>query len=90
MEFYMTEGKYLSIGRIACSGCKIKGLKVLILLITILRYDFQNLVLFDSKTFSKQGLDFSNSYLVPESGHPLEQAQVRKRPREEEKRKRGG
>ena len=34
--------------------------------------------------FSKQGLDFSNSYLVPESGHPLEQEQVRKRPREEE------
>ena len=80
----MTEGKYLSIGRLACSGCKIKGLKVLISLITILRYDFQNLVLFDSKTFSKQGLDFSNSYLVPESGHPLEQEQVRKRPREEE------
>ena len=51
VEFYMPEGKYLSIGRIACSGCKIKGLKVLILLITILRYDFQNLVLFDSKTF---------------------------------------
>jgi len=57
VEFYMTEGKYLSIGRLACSGCKIKGLK---------------------------GLDFSNSYLVPESGHPLEQEQVRKRPREEE------
>ena len=80
----MTEGKYLSIGRLACSGCKIKGLKVLISLITILRYDCQNSVLFDSKTFSKQGLDFSNSYLVPESGHPLEQEQVRKRPREEE------
>ena len=29
-------------------------------------------------------MDFSNSYLVPESGHPLEQEQVRKRPREEE------
>merc|ERR1719225_1986009 len=57
VEFYMTEGRYLSIGRLACSGCKIKGLK---------------------------GLDFSNSYLVPESGHPLEQEQVRKRPREEE------
>ena len=42
-------------------------------------------MLFDLKTFfSKQGLDFSNSYLVPESGHPLEQEQVRKRPREEE------
>ena len=80
----MPEGKYLSIGRIACSGCKIKGLKVLISLITILRYDFQYLGLIDSKTFSKQGLDFSNSYLVPESGHPLEQEQVRKRPREEE------
>ena len=80
----MTEGKYLSIGRLACSGCKIKGLKVLISLITILRYGFQNFVLFDLKPFSKQGLDFSNSYLVPESGHPLEQEQVRKRPREEE------
>ena len=84
VEFYMPEGKYLSIGRIACSGCKIKGLKVLILLITILRYDFQNLVLIDSKTFSKQDLDFSKSYLVPESGHPLEQEQVRKRQREVE------
>ena len=80
----MTEGKYLSIGRLACSGCKIKGLKVLISMITILRYYFQYLGLIDSKTFSKQGLDFSNSYLVPESGHPLEQEQVRKRPREEE------
>merc|ERR550517_763924 len=56
VEFYMTEGKYLAIGRLACSGCKVKGLK---------------------------GLDFSNSYLVPESGHPLEQ-EGRKRPREEE------
>ena len=53
-------------------------------MINILRYDFQNLVLIDSKTFSKQGLDFSKSYLVPESGHPLEQEQVKKRPREEE------
>ena len=51
VEFYMTEGKYLSIGRLACSGCKIKGLKVLISLINILRYDFQNLVLTDSNTF---------------------------------------
>merc|ERR1712130_943437 len=56
VEFYMTEGRYLAIGRLACSTCKIKGLK---------------------------GLDFSNSYLVPESGHPLEQ-EGRKRPREVE------
>lgn len=60
VEFYMTEGKYLAIGRLACSSCKIKGLK---------------------------GLDFSNSYLVPESGHPLEQ-EGRKRPREEEEEER--
>jgi len=45
VEFYMTAGKYLAIGRLACSGCKAKGLK---------------------------GLDFSNSYLVPETGHPLD------------------
>jgi len=62
VEFYMTEGKYLSIGRLACSSCKIKGLK---------------------------GLDFSNSYLVPESGHPLEQ-DGRKRPREDEDEERRG
>jgi len=62
VEFYMTEGKYLAIGRLACSGCKVKGLK---------------------------GLDFSNSYLVPESGHPLEQ-EGRKRPREEEEEERRG
>merc|ERR1719341_1547213 len=60
VEFYMTEGKYLAIGRLACSACKVKGLK---------------------------GLDFSNSYLVPESGHPLEQ-EGRKRPREEEEEER--
>ena len=58
VEFYMPEGKYLSIGRIACSGCKIKGLKVLILLITILRYDFQNLGFIDSKTFSNRDWTF--------------------------------
>jgi len=60
VEFYMTEGKYLAIGRLACSSCKVKGLK---------------------------GLDFSNSYLVPESGHPLEQ-EGRKRPREDEEEER--
>jgi hypothetical protein len=60
VEFYMTEGKYLAIGRLACSSCKVKGLK---------------------------GLDFSNSYLVPESGHPLEQ-EGRKRPREGEEEER--
>merc|ERR1712130_513308 len=62
VEFYMTEGRYLAIGRLACSTCKIKGLK---------------------------GLDFSNSYLVPESGHPLEQ-EGRKRPREVEEEGGGG
>jgi len=66
VEFYMTEGKYLSIGRLACSSCKSKGLK---------------------------GLDFSNSYLVPEFGHPLDQGREEeersRRGREEEEEKRG-
>ena len=63
VEFYMTEGKYLSIGRLACSGCKLKGLK---------------------------GLDFSNTYLVPEFGHPLDQREEgKKRQREEEEERRG-
>jgi len=46
VEFYMTEGRFLSIGLLACSSCRTKSLK---------------------------GLDFSNSYLVPDSGHPLDQ-----------------
>lgn len=44
VEFYMTNGRFLAIGLLACSNCKIKSLK---------------------------GLDFSNSYILPESGHPL-------------------
>ena len=44
VEFYMTNGQFLSIGQLACSGCKQKSLK---------------------------GLDFSNSYILPEVGHPL-------------------
>jgi len=44
VEFYMTNGRFLAIGLLACSHCKIKSLK---------------------------GLDFSNSYILPESGHPL-------------------
>jgi len=44
VEFYMTNGRFLAIGQLACSHCKIKSLK---------------------------GLDFSNSYILPESGHPL-------------------
>jgi len=44
VEFYMTNGRFLAIGLLACSNCKIKSLK---------------------------GLDFSNSYIVPELGHPL-------------------
>jgi len=44
VEFYMTNGQFLSIGQLACSLCKGKCLK---------------------------GLDFSNSYILPETGHPL-------------------
>jgi hypothetical protein len=65
VEFYMTEGKFLSIGRLACSACKGKGLK---------------------------GLDFSNSYVVPESGqHPLDAVPEERRRvgREEEEDRRG-
>jgi len=62
VEFYMTAGKFLAIGRLACSNCKAKSLK---------------------------GLDFSNSYLVPDYGHPLEQGKedddaIRKGMEEEE------
>ena len=46
VEFYMTNGQFLSIGQLACSSCKGKNLK---------------------------GLDFSNSYILPEVGHPLQQ-----------------
>ena len=46
VEFYMTNGQFLSIGQLACSGCRQKSLK---------------------------GLDFSNSYILPEVGHPLHQ-----------------
>jgi len=45
VEFYMTNGRFLAIGLLACSHCKIKSLK---------------------------GLDFSNSYILPETGHPLD------------------
>ena len=44
VEFYMTNGQFLSIGQLSCSLCKGKCLK---------------------------GLDFSNSYILPETGHPL-------------------
>ena len=46
VEFYMTNGQFLSIGQLACTSCKGKSLK---------------------------GLDFSNSYILPEVGHPLHQ-----------------
>ena len=46
VEFYMTNGQFLSIGQLACTNCKGKSLK---------------------------GLDFSNSYILPEVGHPLHQ-----------------
>jgi len=45
VEFYMTNGRFLAIGLLACSHCKVKSLK---------------------------GLDFSNSYILPEAGHPLD------------------
>jgi len=45
VEFYMTNGRFLAIGLLACSHCKVKSLK---------------------------GLDFSNSYILPEVGHPLD------------------
>ena len=41
----MTNGRFLAIGLLACSHCKVKSLK---------------------------GLDFSNSYILPEVGHPLD------------------
>jgi len=44
VEFYMTNGQFLSIGQLVCSGCKVRSLK---------------------------GLDFSNSRIIPEVGHPL-------------------
>lgn len=44
VEFYMTNGQFLSIGQLACSSCKAKSLK---------------------------SLDFSNSFILPDAGHPL-------------------
>ena len=44
VEFYMTNGQFLAIGQLVCSGCKAKSLK---------------------------GLDFSNSYIIPDVGLPL-------------------
>ena len=44
VEFYMTNGQFLSIGQLACSACKAKSLK---------------------------SLDFSNSFILPDAGHPL-------------------
>ena len=64
VEFYMTNGRFLSIGLLACSHCKLKSLK---------------------------GLDFSNSYLVPESGgHPLQPALSSPAVKREAEEERGG